>query len=437
MKKRQGFTLVELLGVITVLGLIALIAFPIITGSINKAKSNISEATAKVLYSNGESYIKENINNYKLTEDNVFCVSLQQLADAGKINTPVTDAQTGKNIPLTKTLKFKVTTNRKLTHDLNLYDPSECSAILESTEFIFDYTGGVQTFTAPKDGDYRIELWGAGTNDYAGGKGAYTSGVITLQRGDRLYVYVGESGKKGSSGNEETRTMGSGAVATFNGGGAGGNASGSETYGFSNYAGGNSGGGATDVRLVGGAWNDAEGLKSRIMVAGGGGGHVYKDAGYDNQKGNAGTTNGEQGALPAILANYPSDIAKRGTGGTQTSGSAFGVGGNGANAGTTGACGGHSGGGGGYFGGFGGSSTGGNCHNMGGGGGSSFVSGCTGCRAVLESGAIGTSNTHYSGKVFKQIEMIGGNAVMPNPRGTVKITGNEGNGFARITIIEK
>ena len=74
---------------------------------------------------------------------------------------------------------------------------------------------------------------------------------------------------------------------------------------------------------------------------------------------------------------------------------------------------------------------------MGGGGGSSFVSGCTGCRAVLESGAIGTSNIHYSGKVFKQIEMISGNAVMPNPRGTVKITGNEGNGFARITIIEK
>ena len=72
MKKRQGFTLVELLGVITVLGLIALIAFPIITGSINKAKSNISEATAKVLYSNGESYIKENINNYKRISTYLF-----------------------------------------------------------------------------------------------------------------------------------------------------------------------------------------------------------------------------------------------------------------------------------------------------------------------------------------------------------------------------
>lgn len=33
-----------------------------------------------------------------------------------------------------------------------------------------------------------------------------------------------------------------------------------------------SGGGATDVRLVGGAWNNFDSLKSRIMVAAGGGG---------------------------------------------------------------------------------------------------------------------------------------------------------------------
>lgn len=30
------------------------------------------------------------------------------------------------------------------------------------------------------------------------------------------------------------------------------------------------GGGATDIRLVSGEWNDFESLKSRIMVAGGG-----------------------------------------------------------------------------------------------------------------------------------------------------------------------
>lgn len=430
-----GFTLIELMGVITVLGIIALIAFPIITTSLNKSKNSISEATTRILYSNGESFIKENINNYKLTEDNVFCVSLQQLVDAGKVSSPITDASTGKKVPLTKTLKYKVSTNRKLTHDNNLYEPSDCSSLLEATQFLFEYTGGVQTFTAPRDKNYRIELWGAGTNDYAGGKGAYTSGVITLKKGDRLYLYVGEAGKKGSQGNDATLSYGLGAAATFNGGGAGGNAGGGE-HPYSNYSGGNSGGGATDIRLSNGPWNDSESLKSRIMVAGGGGGHTYNDTGYDSQKGNAGTTNGEAGALYAYMINYPSDASKRGAGATQTTGNAFGVGGAGAASGTTRYCNGHSGGGGGYFGGVGGSSTGNICHNTGGGGGSSFISGATGCRAVLASGAIGTSNIHYSGKKFIEINMIGGNTIMPNPRGTTKITGNEGNGYARITIVD-
>lgn len=58
-----------------------------------------------------------------------------------------------------------------------------------------------------------------------GGNGAYTSGNIYLEKGQKLYVYVGQSG-----GNLQT--------ATFNGGGY---------AGTSYYA--RSGGGATDIRL--------------------------------------------------------------------------------------------------------------------------------------------------------------------------------------------
>ncbi len=35
------------------------------------------------------------------------------------------------------------------------------------------------------------------------------------------------------------------------------------------------GGGATDIRLVGGAWDNEQGLLSRIIVAGGGGGSYH------------------------------------------------------------------------------------------------------------------------------------------------------------------
>lgn len=428
---KKGFTLVELLGVITVLAVISLIAFPIITGSMRSSKDQISSAMVSTLYSNGERYIEERANEYNLTEGNILCISVQQLIDAGELPTPVLDPKTGKSIAPTKTLKYKVSNRRKLTHDDKLYAPSECNSMIDTTRFIFDYTGGAQQFIVPTTGSYKIELWGAGTNDVNAGKGAYVSGVIDLQKGEQLSIYVGESGKKGTHGNDNEGSYGLGAAPTFNGGGGGGHAGGGDQP-YSSYIGGSSGGGATDIRLAAGQWNESESLKSRIMVAGGGGGHAYSSTYYGNLRGNAGTTNGEQGAVVANIATGDT----RGVGATQTTGYAFGIGGTGIPTTGFGRCNGHSGGGGGYFGGTAGNSTGTQCRNIGGGGGSSFVSGCQGCRAILQSGAIGSTATHYSGKVFKQIQMKSGNESMPNPRGTVKIVGNEGNGYARITLLE-
>ena len=122
----------------------------------------------------------------------------------------------------------------------------------------------MQEFTAPLNTTYKIECWGASggnsytdggsyTNTVYGGKGGYCSGWITFPFGSNVYFYVGQSG-------ENTREE------TFNGGGS----SGSMHYG-------RSGGGSTDVRLIeGNAWNDFNSLKSRFMVAAGGGGRVKK-----------------------------------------------------------------------------------------------------------------------------------------------------------------
>ena len=50
-------------------------------------------------------------------------------------------------------------------------------------EKYFNYTGSVQTFTAPCDGEYLLEAAGAqgcGENDTDGGKGGYSSGKARL-----------------------------------------------------------------------------------------------------------------------------------------------------------------------------------------------------------------------------------------------------------------
>jgi hypothetical protein len=273
------------------------------------------------------------------------------------------------------------------------------SEIIAGYIWEFAYTGDYQTFTVPQSGSYQIELWGAGLY----GKGGYTRGIINLTEGEKLYVYNGE---QSCSWHNATLDQ------PFNGGG-GGNLS---SYN-SQYA--SSGSGGTDIRIVSGNWDDFDSLKSRIMVAGGGGARSW----YSSYGGDAGGLTGTNGNLTRYSTSYsyPSYTA---TGGTQTSGgnssAGFGYGGISQAERLAGG-----GGGGGYYGGGGG---GGEYAGSGSGaGGSSFISGHTGCDAITQTSTVGSithtgAYDHYSGKVFTETSMLGGI--------------HSGNGYTKITFIE-
>lgn len=89
-------------------------------------------------------------------------------------------------------------------------------------------TVGFHTFIANRSGFYRIELWGAGGGNWStarkGGNGGYTTGVVELNAGEQLYVYVGGTAN--------------GRYGGYNGGG--------DSVNTSNLG----GGGATHVSLV-------------------------------------------------------------------------------------------------------------------------------------------------------------------------------------------
>lgn len=329
--------------------------------------------------------------------------------------------------------------------------------VTNTNHWNFDYTGDVQTFTPMKNGTYKIELWGAGNiNGFNAGNGAYVSGNIDLNTND-IYVYVGSGASR-----SRDRDL-------FNG----------------SFTGEYSGGGATDIRTTNGDWNAFNSLKSRIIVAGAGGGGDYD--------GNMIQSPGHGGGLVGYssITNSESFSSYTGKGATQISGGAcatqkasniqgypenwqevgtgkFGMPGYGGGARS-------SNGGSGYFGGGHGAHTGSNF--AGGGGGSSFISGHAGCVAIAESSTESnivfktdssevacnseTSATynslgyntdpkcsiHYSTKVFTDTVMIDGMGYrwttvkeatpsgMPNKNGMGTVTGNSGNGFAKITLI--
>ncbi len=335
---------------------------------------------------------------------------------------------------------LKENTNYKIysyAQDINGFKSPVYVTDLIATEkiYTFTYTGNEQEFVPPQDGIYKIELWGASGGENANirpdsvGRGAYTVGNIELSKDDSLFVYVGQS-----DGNNTANI-------SFNGGGSG------ET----------SGGGATDVRLVNGNWDLFDSLKSRIMVAAGGGGGAYKDGigtNDNNQRGDGGGLYGFDAKWECNLlncANNPFDYS--GYGATQIKGGnpgnahndnetpcdenygKFGIGGM-----SMEYSGRHisSGGGGGYYGGGYGFHPGGTW--TGGGGGSSFISGYEGCDAITSTSTENAiehthQSVHYSGKKFTDANMIAGNSLMPTHDGKNTMTGNSGDGYAKITLV--
>ena len=288
----------------------------------------------------------------------------------------------------------------------------------------FSFTNSQQSIRLTK-GTYIFECWGASGAlenfpivehgcDVTKGKGGYTKGYITLKRDQTLYIYVGEKGSTAVK----------------------------EVFNSNNNSTVNGGGGATDIRTVDGDWFLFDSLKSRIMVAGGGGnGERY--------------CGGDGGGVNGTFFSYNTSVAFFTTSGTQTSGGLrgefrdgnhayyghgtdgrFGFSGNGyCNDNGISRCDLGPAGGSGYYGG------GGTSMKGSGGGGSSFISGHPGCDAIEESSTeyniVHTHQpNHYSELVFFNSETIAGNQYMYSPDNKY-VLGNDLNGFARITHIEE
>lgn len=256
----------------------------------------------------------------------------------------------------------------------------------------FGYTGGAQTFTAPINGYYKLEVWGAQGNGNA--KGGYSTGALHINKGTVLYVYVGGKGQVSST-------------AAFNGGGL------ACAYLIpSEYIYGG-GGGATDIRTT-------TSVSNRIIVAGGSGAAYWPRSSIGGYGAGGGASGGPAAGYFSITNYYNSPATGVGGQGYLTNcGCIWGSCQNSDYSSTfTG------GGGGGYVGGrgiktaFGGMSW--NWPTMSNGvaeGGSGYIGGVTSYGGI-------TAQT------------ISGNLTMPYYNGTSTMVGNSGSGYAKITLIK-
>lgn len=261
---KKGFTLIELIAVIVILAVIALISVPVITEIIKDTKKQAFNSSAQnIVKSAKNAYVSNKVSDEKI-EPLAF-----EYKD-GKIIEGTTDLNYDGERPESGVIfidedgQIGIAIKNGDWCAKKDYDKSKVTIMEYAKDTCvitkhFEYTGDYQTYNVSKTGMYQIELWGASGYGNTGGKGSYTQGIIKLDVGDQLNVYVGKAGTN----------VNLSSILAFNGGGGGSNTclTSYVTYGI-NWQ----GGGATDIRLLPGDWNNLESLRSRIMVSGGGGG---------------------------------------------------------------------------------------------------------------------------------------------------------------------
>ena len=251
----------------------------------------------------------------------------------------------------------------------------------------------VETFTAPEDGDCKLECWGANGGSTTGKGGGYTYGSLkNVAKGKQLFVCVGGRGQDQQS----SRIIAQGG---YNGGGNGGS-------GWTTKSGGG-GGGATHIALTDGLLKQFVDSYSTqlLMVAGGAAG-----ASWGTSDSRAAFGGGKEGGM----AYNPTHNRNDGVAGQNPSRERFGQGqdgrsGSNHNRGNEG----NSGGGGGFCGGYSVYAIG-DHTNATGGGGSGYVN-----TALLENAAT-----------------IAGNTQFKSPTGVEEL-GHQGDGAAVITWFVK
>lgn len=129
---KKGFTLAELLGVIVVIGLLLLIIIPLVINGVSSREDEVEGLQNDIIFDATDEFLDSDSIKYPNVSGNVYCVSIGQLLETGKLVDPVKKIVEEGNYGDDDVVEIKITNNG--VRNYKLVSSGECKA--QSTDDI-------------------------------------------------------------------------------------------------------------------------------------------------------------------------------------------------------------------------------------------------------------------------------------------------------------
>lgn len=176
MIKNKGFTLIEMLAVVTILGIITLIAFPYANNLLKKSKDNEYQRFLDDISLATEAYLVDNSDNYESLKQigGTDYISLKNIVESGYLKSTTINPKTNEKIDLNTSVKVTLNEDKTYNYELMnknydvngyvqdglvlMYDISS-KPIISETDFIWKDLSGNDNNVTLKNFASDIESW--------------------------------------------------------------------------------------------------------------------------------------------------------------------------------------------------------------------------------------------------------------------------------------
>ena len=130
--KKKGFTLIEILAVVTIMGLIFLLIIPKISNSLKSKKTDIDKTTKSMIVSAAKLYVNDNKDGFDKDNENIYCLPISQLVKKQYLDTKVKNVT--DDIDITNSMSVKITYENKFKYEL--VDKKDCQVAKQENKNI-------------------------------------------------------------------------------------------------------------------------------------------------------------------------------------------------------------------------------------------------------------------------------------------------------------